>query len=63
MEKDQIVLLEDRGLLSIIGDDSKSFLSQRSRIESVHRQSLKSDESVENSPGFNLHLQQIPGKT
>ena len=26
MEKDQIVLLEDRGLLSIIGDDSKSFL-------------------------------------
>ena len=26
MEKDQIGLLEDRGLLSIIGDDSKSFL-------------------------------------
>ena len=26
MEKDQIILLEDRGLLSIIGDDSKSFL-------------------------------------
>ena len=26
MEKDQIILLEDRGLISITGEDSKSFL-------------------------------------
>ena len=26
MEKDQIILLEDRGLISIIGEDTKNFL-------------------------------------
>ena len=26
MEKDQIILLEDRGLISITGDDAKNFL-------------------------------------
>jgi folate-binding Fe-S cluster repair protein YgfZ len=26
MEKDQIILLEDRGLISITGEDSKNFL-------------------------------------
>ena len=26
MEKDQIIILEDRGLISISGDDSKEFL-------------------------------------
>ena len=26
MEKDQIILLEDRGLISITGDDAKEFL-------------------------------------
>ena len=26
MEKDQIILLEDRGLISVTGDDAKNFL-------------------------------------
>ena len=26
MEKDQIIILEDRGLISITGDDAKEFL-------------------------------------
>ena len=26
MEKDQIIILEDRGLISITGDDAKDFL-------------------------------------
>ena len=29
MEKDQIILLEDRGLISITGEDSKNFLHAR----------------------------------
>ena len=32
MEKDQIIILKDRGLISISGDDSKEFLQNIIRL-------------------------------
>ena len=39
MEKDQIILLEDRGLISITGDDAKNFLQNiiTNDIEKVNK--------------------------
>ena len=39
MEKDQIIILEDRGLISVTGDDAKEFLQNiiTNDIEKVDR--------------------------